>query len=469
MPEFLLFAFLSLLLAIVFYGRWRPILSKDSPLDVEEHLPLPWIGHASTVFSLTALFGAYLAIFLFKGLVAVAGLALGSLAGLLLIKSAIERSHVSRYQDFLAERRFSQNASQEEAFWMLVALTQLGYAASEILILIRISDVGLQLGPLPSAVLVVTVATVGYLYCLHGGYIGVFRTDVVQFVAVGTMVLVLGIAAIAASPSLAVAPQALASSSHWNLGLTLHWSARFSIDLLIGFAMGASFLVASPDAWKRMIATIGKGVSPQGALLRMFVAAFVPFLALVPVFLLAGWGGPTLPDPATILVRIGGSELVTALVVVGLVGAFLSSFDSAVITAVHIFVEKKRRAAETQLSELDRFHLLMGLCFLIVVLAALAFTAKVQNAYLLANVLMGSYALIGGVVIGTRFLERPLRSTWPSMVGVLMLATWFLILLQDRQIFYSASEEQIETIPIAVAVLIVSYLCARFATKKEST
>lgn len=470
MTEIFLFSFLTLLLAIVLYGRWRPILSRDSPLDVEEDLPLPWVGHASTVFSLTALFGAYLAILLFKGAVAVLGLALGSLIGLMLIKSSIERSGTSSHQAFLVQRRFSSNPTHEEAFWMLVAVTQLGYAVSEFLILSRISEVGMQLGPLPSAVLTLTVATIGYLYCLHGGYVGVFRTDVVQFVALGLMVLALATAL--ASSALSLLPAAaewgsVSSSMHWSFGGTVHWSIQYATDFLIGLIMGAGFLLASPDTWKRMIATIGTGVSPRTALIRMFVAAFVPFLALIPILFLAGLRQTDVVDPAIILVQVGSSSLVMALVVVGLIGAFLSSFDSAVITAVHIFIVKKRRSIETQLTELDRFHLLMGLSFLVVILVALAFTARVQNAYFVANLLMGFYAFIGGCVLGTRFLERPIRSTWASLVGAVLLFAWLVFLLNKRHFFESASEEQLDTVPTAVAIFLASFLLSRLAARSE--
>src|ERR1051325_2402189 len=72
----------SLVLARLSMGKSRRVPGR--PLDVDEGLWLPELAQSSTVFSLTALFGAYFAIASTLGLPALLGLAFGTVLGLFL-------------------------------------------------------------------------------------------------------------------------------------------------------------------------------------------------------------------------------------------------------------------------------------------------------------------------------------------------------------------------------------------------
>src|SRR3954469_15018638 len=60
--------------------------------------PLPEVGQASTVFSLTALFGAYFGIYIFLGLPALAGVACGTVLGLFVIRNWIQKHHFESFE-----------------------------------------------------------------------------------------------------------------------------------------------------------------------------------------------------------------------------------------------------------------------------------------------------------------------------------------------------------------------------------
>jgi hypothetical protein len=124
---------LSLTVAHFFAGA-EP-LKITAPLDVEDGLPFPWIGHASSIFSLTALFGAYLTITIIVGLEALVGLALGSIAGLVFLRGVVLKSNAKSFELFLRSRKFSHDRPMDELFFVLLALAQAGFAISELVIL----------------------------------------------------------------------------------------------------------------------------------------------------------------------------------------------------------------------------------------------------------------------------------------------------------------------------------------------
>ena len=91
---------ISSLLLVHLSLRARP-MPKERPLDVDEGLPLPELCQSSTVFSLTALFGAYFGIALALGLPALIGLAFGTVLGLFLIQYWIDKKQPERFETFL--------------------------------------------------------------------------------------------------------------------------------------------------------------------------------------------------------------------------------------------------------------------------------------------------------------------------------------------------------------------------------
>src|SRR5258706_9119372 len=96
---------LSILLIVHFSSQRRP-LASSAPLDVDDNLPAPWAGYASSVFSLSGIFGAFLGILLILGWSAMLGILLGVIGALFMIRSAITRSNPKTFEDFLRGRRF---------------------------------------------------------------------------------------------------------------------------------------------------------------------------------------------------------------------------------------------------------------------------------------------------------------------------------------------------------------------------
>src|SRR5688572_28796937 len=89
--------------------RRRP-MPPEHPLNVDDNLLLPELAQTSTVFSLTALFGAYLGVAVALGLPGLSGLATGTVVGLFIIRLWIKRvpksdpsQRLARFEDFLTE------------------------------------------------------------------------------------------------------------------------------------------------------------------------------------------------------------------------------------------------------------------------------------------------------------------------------------------------------------------------------
>src|ERR1051325_5792897 len=163
-------------------------MPKTQPLNVDEGLPLPEAGQASTVFSLSALFGAYFGIASVLGLPALTGLAFGTVVGLFLVRYWIVRRPSQRFEDFLFVL-FQGNEKNAVVYAMLLSLVQCAYAGSELLILREVAKTALGLKSEQATLVAIGVAIIGYFYVLFGGYMAVFRTDVLQFFLVGIMAL----------------------------------------------------------------------------------------------------------------------------------------------------------------------------------------------------------------------------------------------------------------------------------------
>ena len=142
MPGLLVAVLLIASLLLVHFSLRTQPMPKERPLNVDEGLPLPEVGQASTVFSLTALFGAYFGIALLLGLPALTGLAVGTALGLLLIRYWINLNGPKRFEDFLFGI-LKGHKGNAVVYALAVSGIQCAYAASELLILREIAKVSL--------------------------------------------------------------------------------------------------------------------------------------------------------------------------------------------------------------------------------------------------------------------------------------------------------------------------------------
>src|SRR6202048_3135174 len=101
----------------------------------------------------------------------------------------------------------------------------------------------------------------------------------------------------------------------------------------------------------------------------------------------------------------------------GLIACFLSAFDSAVLASVHValILQRQRRGVPI---ETARFHWLM-VTVLITVFFLFEGLLSFDNPYLLANLLLGPYAIIAGIQAGTKAMPGRLPEDSVLWIGVL--------------------------------------------------
>src|SRR5579864_402931 len=302
------------------------------PLDVDEGLPLPEAGQASTLFSLTGLFGAYLGIYLILGVPALLGLASGTASGLLLVRNWLRNQKAGSFEGAL-EGFFADSNQNGVLLGLLLIATQCGYATSELLILREIARVGLGLRPEQATLIALALGTIGYFYVLLGGYMALFRTDVLQFVLVASMGLALLVLVPAAGQTAAVLR--LPRPGYWQvLGLRAG-PLLYGYQFVIGLIMGLGFVLASPDAWKRIFLVVDRGRRPRRFLVFV-LAGVLPFALLLPI----GSRTPSIPDgAASVGALLGGllsSNAIFVVAALGLIASFLSAFDSALLSTGQI-------------------------------------------------------------------------------------------------------------------------------------
>jgi Na+/proline symporter len=442
------------LLLVHFSMRARP-MARECPLDVDEGLPLPEAGQASSVFSLTALFGAYFGIYLVLGLPALAGLACGTVLGLALIRHWIRTRSAATFEGFLLEI-LQGKPGNATAFGLALAAVQCAFAGSELLILREITRVALGLRSDHATILVIGLAIIGYFYVLFGGYMAVFRTDVLQFAMVAAMAVALGIVAfrleIPAGWTARLAPR----PGYWELPVLGGGWWLYAYHFFVGTVMGLGFLAASPDTWKRVfIVTKLRGRTRFWIFLIVGVTPFLLLLLL---------GIPTAPIPngavnaGQMFSAMLTSELLFVAASLGLVASFLSSFDSALLAAVQVGLILQRKKAPVEF-ESARFHWLMvtGLLTICLLFAALI---HIGNPYLLANLLLGAYAIVAGVEIGSVGLLEGLPENSVLWILVVGFVGWFLYFVSNMGLPSVATTYQINTVPGGVLLcLLVAFAC----------
>jgi len=153
-------SFLLSILLLVHFSSQRCPLTPIAPLDVDDNLPAPWAGYASCVFSLSGIFGAFLGVFLLIGWSAALGIAIGVVVALFRIRSAITRADPATFEIFLFGRRFCNQTNNHLLLWLLLGISQLWFAASELILLREVSIKGLGLEPRHATALALSIALI---------------------------------------------------------------------------------------------------------------------------------------------------------------------------------------------------------------------------------------------------------------------------------------------------------------------
>lgn len=460
MPGLLVAIVLIASLILVHFSIRAQPLPPNCPLNVDEGLPLPEAGQASTVFSLTALFGAYFGIALLLGLPALLGLAFGTALGFFLIRVWIDKHKPERFEPFLFGL-LKGNDGNATIYALFICGVQCAYAASELLILREIAKVSLGVRADQATFVAVGVAVIGYFYVLSGGYVGVFRTDVVQFLLVGIMGVVFGVFLLGHEPTVGLSAGLFPRPGYWKLPGGISGLPLYVYHFSLATVMGGGLLAASPDAWKRVFMARKKAGPGGGRFLVFVIVGTLPFLMLLPFAVAIG----PIPDGAVSTGQIFSSLLngdaLFVVAALGLIASFLSSFDGALLASVHLGLMLRRKKSEqvppTQ-NEMSRFHWLMVAALLTVFLLFRSLVGF-SNPYLLGNLLLGPYALIAGIQVGTRGNISLLRENSVLWVTVLGILGWFFYFVSIG-IPKVPTTYQINTVPGGVLLFfVVAFTC----------
>ncbi|KAA0254709.1 MAG: hypothetical protein EDX89_08420 [Acidobacteria bacterium] len=444
---------LGIYAAAQFAIRARP-LAGTGPLDVDEGLTYPALSQAGSVFSLSALFGAYLGMYWLLGLPAIVGVAVGSLLALWFVRSVILRSGADRYDGFLCGTFLGGDASTKLVTNGLIVVTQLAYVASELLILRQLLLTGFHLAPKHATIVVTAVAVIGYYYVLRGGYVALFRADAVQALFVGLMVISLLVSARADSLSGVTTLFQLRHLGYWRFGGLPHTWAVLAHGL-VGAVMGFSFLAASPDSWKRVFLVTRR--ASRRPFLVLLAASVAPFLVTLPLLLVMvppKAGSIVLLDAFPGVRQHEGFLIMTLL---GLIASTLSAFNGSVMAAAHLVVVSLRRSAtDPRPTTLAHYHWTMAgalLVFSLVFFGLLRF----GNAYALGIFLIGPFSAAAGLLLGTWGLRRqpPTAVLLVALVGC--LGAWLSWLLREPHVLAASNTAQVETIPIGLLPFLITF------------
>lgn len=449
------------LLLVHFSMQTRPMPARH-PLDVDQNLPLPEIGQASTVFSLTALFGAYFGIYIILGLPALGGVACGTVLGLFIIRHWIHKQQPGTFEEFL-QNILQGSGLNGEVFALFTAVTQGAYAVSELLILRELSRIALGLRSDHATILAISTGIIGYFYVLFGGYLAVYRTDILQFLLVAIMTaafgiyfLATGIAAKLGNITWPIWPR----PGYWELPLAgaVPASWEYLYHFAIGIIMGLGLLAAAPDAWKRVfvVTTLRRNTLSRFAI--FVCVGIAPFIVLLPLGLFIS----PIPDgPINARQMFAGFPANNALFIaasLGLIACFLSSFNSALLASVHVSLMVRRKMHPLATTEFPRFHRLMASVLVAISLLFLSLSSF-ENPYLLGNLLLGPYAIIAGMQVGTDATPGRLPGNTVLFIAVIGFVGWFIYFVSGAVPTVPTTYE-INTVPAGVLMfLLIVVIC----------
>jgi Na+/proline symporter len=341
-------------------------------------------------------------------------------------------------------------------FGLIVAAVQCAYATSELLILREISRALLGIRADHATLLTVATGLVGYFYVLFGGYLAVFRTDILQFALVTGMAIALGIYAITAEFSSVLISGFWPRAGYWDLPLTGAavgvW--RHGYQFAIGAVMGFGFLIASPDAWKRVFIVMRLRRNTLPRFLIFVCVGIMPFVMLLPVTIHIAPVPDGVVDARQVFSGFTANDTLFVVGALGLIACFLSSFDSALLASVHVGLAVQRKQRRRVASEQARFYWLMTTA-LIAIFFLFEGLSSVGNPYLLANLLLGPYAIVSGIMVGTGASPGRLPNNGVLWILVLAFVGWFIYFISIVGLPRIPTTYQINTVPGGVAVFII--------------
>jgi Na+/proline symporter len=441
-----IFLVVLLLISISPIKEWQ--LSEENPLD-EDRLRWSEAGYGSASVSLNCLFGAAPAVLLLIGYTCFAGIVLGVVGALLIIQTWISPYDRPGFQFLLFNLKLFQSPPLNLAFSLLLVFCQAGLALAEMVLLHHVFSVGLGFSDAHATVATLAAACVAYYYCLFGGYQALFRADLVQYVFIIAMGLVMIVLLWRNNHSLGNILAAMwAAPNPTRILMPRHPHLRSLFELLGGFAFGTMPVLAAPDAWKRVLIVSRRkpetvhrrkkarllggpiAMSLRSAPLRLLAAAAVPLALILPVLMSFRDRGLKVQFSFPIRELFAlAPPIGVGFILLGMLAAFMSTFDGALISATHILIGLGVLPYRAAQSGLGRFRVIFGFLFTVTFLLLIPLIAWLPNPYSPGALLVVPFALVSGLLIGTSFGKRRARSV---MIYVLapVLAGWVFLALR---------------------------------------
>lgn len=471
MPGLIVAVVLGFSLLLVHYTLRSQPMKPGRPLNVDDDLPLPWLAQTSTVFSLTALFGGYFGVAVALGLPAVSGLACGTVLGLFVVKhwidSTLRGTEKPRFEDFLS-KILSGDATNRTVYVLALAGCQCVFAASELLILRELARVALGLKSEQATLFAVALAILGYFYVLHGGYMALFRTDVVQLLLVGSMAIAASVFLIASHSQVGWATRLIPRSGFWELSWLGSGGFLYIYHFFIAAVTGLGVILSSPDAWKRIFQVNRQERKPIVRVLTFLGVGILPYLVLLPVAITLSLNVDRSVKRSFTLPPVLSDNRIFITAALGLIASFLSSFNGAVLGSVHLGIMLSRKVKDAD-SEQLRFYVLMMTVLSVVCLLFVAGVSLFSNPrwigftnpWVLGNMLTGFGAAIAGVQIGA--VGNISRMPKYSLQWILALGTigWFIYFIQSPGFSKTPTIDAIKTVPAAIAVCSATAILTR--------
>lgn len=433
---------------------------------LNDDLPFIAAGHGSSIFSLTALFGCYFAIMYLIGIYALIGLALGSVIGLILIQKKMLKSNEDTFHSFL-RATFNSSGKSGLLFLSFIAFTQVFFAVSELLIIREILEFGLGVDSKYSTYFTIGLGLIGYIYCLQNGYLAIYKTDLLQYIAIMLMCSIFLIAPFFDSIVLFKETNIEGVANNlWTFGKNIPSIISIPANFLVGLFMGIGFVLASPNTWKRIFITTRK--KNKRSFFLLIIAGLLPFLLISPTLLASG-NGLNIDSPIKFLVGIYSfkNPYIISILLLGFVSSFLSSFGSSLISSVHLISVKFLVDNDSKEHERTIFNFRLGLCFLIINICFCLCLFFFKNPYLLGNFLLCPFAIISGILLGTRGFKKKIPTESFLFISGCSLLIWFIYLLSIPSILSTAVINQIGTVPAGVVIALIIALVTRLMANKN--
>ena len=225
--------------------------------------------------------------------------------------------------------------------------------------------------------------------------------------------------------------------------------------------MGLGFLFASPDCWKRVFVVTRKKGEDRGRFAIFIACATAPFLVLIPLARLLGVVPDGVIRPSAVWQGIHVTDLVYLGTALGLFASFLSAINGAFVLSVHVGLVLRRRGKEVP-SERERFHWL-GAVLLLGVFLVFSALKSMQNPYVLANLLLGPYGIMSGILLASRGDVERLRHGAVLWLVVGAFACWFLYVVSHVDPAGAPNTQQINTVPAGAGLFVATALITRVA------